>query len=331
MRVQLGSDAGVKIAITGATGNVGTAVVEALLRRSEVDRIVGVARRKPEWCPDQVEWIAADIAVDDLDRPFNGCDVVIHLAWQIQPNRDRDVSWRTNVLGTERALIAADRAGVKRFVHASSVGAYSPAAPGTVVDENWPTHGIPQLGYSWQKAYVERMLDAFEQSSAVAVARMRPALIFRHDVAHEIRRLFLGRLAPTALLGPWARRIVDALPTQFQVVHSFDAADAYARVALSQESGAFNIAAAPTLGSPISSKWLVPVAHNVAAIAWKLRAVAAEPGWVDLALRAPVMDTSRARSVLGWTARHSAHDVIAELLSGFHDGGRFATPPLSQS
>src|SRR4051812_46609036 len=175
-----------KVLVTGATGNLGTAVIRSLELRSEVDTIIGVARELPQWQRRSVDWVSADVAADDLTELVKGCDAVINLAWAIQPARDRDRLWRTNVVGTARVLDAVDRAEVRTLVHASSVGAYSPAPRGTLVDEEWPTHGIPQLGYSWQKAYVERMLDAFEARTPVRVARIRPALIFRRDVAHEI-------------------------------------------------------------------------------------------------------------------------------------------------
>jgi UDP-glucose 4-epimerase len=318
-----------RIAITGATGNVGTAVVEALRRRPEIDGIVGVARRAPQWKPAGVQWVAADIATDELVEPFRGCDAVVHLAWAIQPNRDRDALWRTNVIGTERVLDAAARADVGRIVHASSVGAYSPAPDGMVVDETWPTNGIPQLGYSWQKAYVERLLDSFEARTDIAVTRLRPALIFRRDVAHEIRRLFVGRLVPTALARTWMHAIVHVIPTRFQVVHSLDVGEAYALAVVAGESGAFNIAAEPSLGWSAQIGWLEPILHDAAALAWRLRAVAAEPGWVDLALRAPLMDTTRAQEVLGWKPRHSADQALRELLDGFRSDARFPTPPLT--
>lgn len=316
------------VLVTGASGNVGSALVESLKLRPEVDAIVGVTRRVPDWHPDGVEWRPADITTDDLVPVFRGSDVVIHLAWAIQPARDPEGLWRTNVLGSQRVFEAAARAGVTSLVHASSVGAYSPAPPGTMVTESWPTHGIPQLGYSWQKAYVERLLDHFEAETGMPVARLRPALIFRRDVAHEIRRLFLG-VVPTRMLGPWAGRAFEMLPARFQVLHSRDAADAFARAAATRATGAFNLAADPPLGSRRAPRWLAPVAHTVAAAAWRSHVSAAEPGWVDLALRAPLMDTTRARAELGWVPLRSAHVTLDELLDGLGHDARFPTPPLS--
>ncbi len=318
------------VLVTGASGNLGSTLVESLKLRPEVDSIVGVSRRVPEWRPDGVEWRAADITTDDLVPIFRGSGVVVHLAWAVQPARDPVGLWTTNVLGSQRVFEAAARAGVTSLVHASSVGAYSPAPAGTMVSESWPTHGIPQLGYSWQKAYVERLLDRFEAETNMPVARLRPALILRRDVAHEIRRLFLGGV-PTRMLGPWARRAVELLPARFQVVHSRDAADAFARVTATRATGAFNIAADPPLGSRRSPHWLGSVAHGVAAAAWRSRVFSAEPGWVDLGSRAPLMDTTRARSELGWVPLRSSHVTINELLDGLGHDSRFPTPPLSSN
>jgi nucleoside-diphosphate-sugar epimerase len=321
----------IDVAVTGASGNVGTAVVDALAQRSDVGRIVGVVRRPPAWRADRVRWQALDIAEDGLADAFRGCDVVMHLAWRIQPGRDRDALWRTNVLGTARVLDAVATAGVPRLVHASSVGAYSPAPADGIVDESWPTHGIPQLDYSWQKAYVERMLDAFAATQATRVARIRPALVFRHDVAHEIRRLFLGRWIPTRLLGPGLERWLDGIAPRFQVVHSLDVADAFVLAAFSDATGAFNVAAEPLIGASRVPDWAVPVAHDIGALASALHLVAAVPGWIDLGLRAPIMSTVRARDTLGWTPRYSAGATLSELLRGFHADADFPTPPLHRT
>ena len=115
-----------RIVVTGATGNVGTSVVEALGRDDRVEQIVGVARRLPGWTPPRTEWVSADIAQDDLGPLFAGADVVIHLAWLIQPSRDDAALERVNVHGSRRVFEAASAAGVSRLVHASSVGVYSP-------------------------------------------------------------------------------------------------------------------------------------------------------------------------------------------------------------
>ena len=196
----------VNVVVTGGTGNVGTAVVDALRRSPDVERIVAVARRLPdaEHQPD-VTWVCADIAHDDLTAVMSGADVVVHLAWRFQPTRHPRETWESNVVGSLRTFDAASRAGVTAIIHASSVGAYSPfdpADPDRRVGEDWPTDAIPTAAYGTQKSYLERALDAFELANpAVRVVRIRSAFVFQRAAAPEQRRIFAGPFLPGRLLG----------------------------------------------------------------------------------------------------------------------------------
>jgi hypothetical protein len=53
-----------------------------------------------------------------------------------------------------------------------------------------------------------------------------------------------------------------------------------------------------------------------------------EPGWLDMALQIPVMDTGRARDELRWTPARTATDTLLELLEGISAGAGVLTPPL---
>ena len=131
-----------RIAITGATGNVGTSLVQALVDDAEVTSIVGVARRLPGWRPPRTTWVQADVARDDLLSPLRGAHAVVHLAWLFQPTHRPDITWATNVRGSLRVFDAAARAGVGTLVYASSVGTYAPGPKDEAVDESWPATGI---------------------------------------------------------------------------------------------------------------------------------------------------------------------------------------------
>src|SRR4051812_7444156 len=187
-----------RVVVTGATGNVGTSVVRALADDESVSEIVGIARRAPGGADvPKTTWQAADVVRDELEPLFGGADVIIHLAWLIQPSRDRETTRSVNVTGSRRVFEAAARAGVPRVVYASSVGAYSAGPKDRAVDESWPTKGTPTSFYATDKADVERILDDFEPAHpGVAVVRLRPGLIFKRDASSEIRRLFAGPLLP---------------------------------------------------------------------------------------------------------------------------------------
>lgn len=114
-----------RILVTGATGNVGTAVVRALVADTAVDEVVGIVRRRPSAPPEGVTFHTADVATDDLVPLLKGAQAVVHLAWLFQPTHTPEITWRANAVGTERVLRAAAEGGVGAVVQASLVGAYS--------------------------------------------------------------------------------------------------------------------------------------------------------------------------------------------------------------
>jgi len=342
-----------RIAITGASGNAGTALLRnlqgQLSRKPGSLQVKGISRRLPDLSREPyagVEWHTLDVGLDrdkpSLEAALQGVDSVVHLAWQIQPNRDLEQLYRTNVEGTRNVLEAARRAGVKQVVCASSVGAYSKAPKGRRTDESWPAEGMPGSHYSRHKAEQEQLLDRFaEAEPGIAVARLRPGLIFQGDAGSEIGRYFLGPVYPRVLP---ARPRVPLLPAPdnliFQAVHADDVADAYWRVIDQRAAGAFNIAAEPVLtprelARIVGARRILPVPmgllHKLVGLAWTLRLVPTDSGWVDMAAGAPVMDTGRARRILGWEARTSSVDAVKEVLEGMGKGkGLDPSPALKQ-
>ena len=329
-----------RIVVTGASGNVGTAVVRALSADERVGAIAGVARREPEWQVPKLRWVTADVGEDDpdaLDAVMAGADAVIHLAWLFHPARTPEVTWRTNVLGSVRVFEAAARNSVPALVYSSSVGAYSPGPKDRAVDESWPTHSWPTGAYTREKAYVERVLDAFEaRHPRMRVVRMRPAFLLRRESASEQRRLFAGPLLPNRAVG-----LVPVVPDipglRVQVMHTDDAAEAFRLAALGDVRGAFNLAADPVVDARVLAEVLgarvvrMPVWPVRAAVvaAWRLRLAPAAPELFDAVLRMPLMDSTRARTELGWSPRHDAVSTLAEFVAGLKDGAGMPTPPLA--
>ena len=327
-----------RVVVTGATGNVGTSVLRALGRDDAVEQIVGLARRRPALSLPKVEWRVADVVVDDLVPIFERADAVVHLAWAIQPSRDLAQLRAINVDGSARVFDAVSKAGVTALVYASSVGAYSPGPKDRYVDELWPTDGIATSFYSRHKAEVERLLDEFERGEpGVRVVRLRPGLIFKGDAGTEIRRLFIGPFAPRAAFN---RRLIPIVPRierlRFQAVHTDDVAEAYRLAVVGSASGPFNIAADPVLDPPELARALgartVPVpaslVRGAASLTWRARLQPTPPGWVDMALAVPLMDTQLARTELGWDPVHTSVEALLELLAGMRRGAGEDTPPL---
>lgn len=217
---------GVRVAVTGATGNVGTSLLTALAAEPTVTSIVGIARRIPAVALPKVEWRAADVVKDDLLPLFRGADAVVHLTWIVQPNhREADLR-AVNVGGSRRVHDAVAAAEVPILVNASAFGAYAGGDGDRPVDESWPTDGIPGSWYSRQKAEVERALDAFgQQHPQIRIVRFRSALVLKREAGAQAHRLYGGPLLPRALVRPGRVPAVPDVPgVRVQAVHSADVA-----------------------------------------------------------------------------------------------------------
>ena len=112
-----------KLAVTGGTGFVGTRLIELAL---EAGHSVRALARRPQPVRPGVTWVAGSLGdAESLSELANGADAVIHVAGVINAP-DRAGFEAGNVTGTSSMLAAAERAGVPRFVHVSSLAAREP-------------------------------------------------------------------------------------------------------------------------------------------------------------------------------------------------------------
>lgn len=112
-----------KIALTGGSGSIGTAIIEQALARG--DQIVSIDRAEPPAPYEGVEHVRTDIAdYAALLTAFAGCDAVIHMAAIPYPFRDPDhIVHNNNVVGSYNVMRAAIEVGIRRICQASSVNA----------------------------------------------------------------------------------------------------------------------------------------------------------------------------------------------------------------
>jgi len=320
-----------RIVVTGATGNIGSALVRALTQ--EGHRVHGIARRPPAPVAGEVTWTALDLTDEqseaDLQRVVDGSDAVVNLAWAFQPMRRTGYLHRASVGVLDRVARAALGTPGTHFVHVSSVAVYSPRQSPTLVDEGWPRHGIPGATYSRLKVEAERRLLSLTADTHAGdrVSVVRPCLVGQRDAAGAMLRCG----APALLPG----RVLDRLPAVpvddrfgIQMVHAEDVADGLLRVVERRAAGAFNLAAEPLLrgrhiaaalgGRPIHLPQ--EVARLAMATAWHAHLSPLDPGWVDMALQAPWVTSDRARQLLDWHPRHRAGEVLDELVRGMVAG-----------
>src|SRR4051812_14504813 len=250
-----------KVAVTGASGNVGTALLRRLTAPDAgVAEVRGLARRqRPDTAPyDGVDWHLTDLGQADSDkllaRFLDGVDAVVHLAWALQPGRRPEQLRQVNVEGTRRVVRAAVAAGVGHVVHMSSLGAYAAGGGNRQVTEDWPTTGIPSSQYSRDKSDAERVVrEVVGRHPGTTLTVVRPTLVLQPQAASEIGRYFLGPLlfsAARLLPGPVARVLPLPLPgVRVSFVHADDVADALERMLDRRAPGPFNLAAEPLMNA----------------------------------------------------------------------------------
>jgi uncharacterized protein YbjT (DUF2867 family) len=111
------------IAVTGATGFVGTETLEQLLAAGF--RVRALAR-SPQPQREGIAWIAGDLhSAQALDALMSGADVVLHIAGVVNAP-DRAGFEAGNIRGTANIIAAMQRASLRRLVHVSSLAARQP-------------------------------------------------------------------------------------------------------------------------------------------------------------------------------------------------------------
>jgi nucleoside-diphosphate-sugar epimerase len=322
------------VAVTGPTGEIGVSAVNAIERLDEVDRVIGMARR--EFDPSEHGWTKTEYRQGDItdrsavDALVAEADVVVHLAYLIMGSREE--SRRINLAGTRNvieAAVAAQR--VKRLVYTSSVAAYGYHRDNPVpLTEDVPARGSAEHYYSAQKAECEKVLHELTDGSELEVYVLRPCIV-AGPKAPALRDSMPWQLVQRSLPAP-LRSVVasveNLLPLMpdpgvpVQLVHHDDVADAIALAASGAGvPGAYNIAGdgEVTLGEVARATGTrsVRIPHSLAVAASdalaRLPMVPAAAEWIHLGRTSMVMDTSRAKTVLGWHPKYTASETLADL------------------
>lgn len=217
------------VALTGASGFVGSHVAEALHRAGHrVRAMVRAHSRRDLIAPFVAEWCVGDQADPQAQAGLvAGVDAVIHNSYdwdalEQSPLRNAEV----NVLGSLRLLEAARAAGVGQFLFVSSVSVYHDILQDRPLDERHPTW--PNTTYGAAKAAVESHLIAYHHACGMNTSAWRPAAIY--GVPPDTRYAQWGDLIRTAMKGG----TVDT-PQGGKITHVRDVADALT-LALDDES-----------------------------------------------------------------------------------------------
>ncbi len=326
---------GLTVAVTGPTGEIGHAVLEALERSHEVGAIVGMARRPFDAAASglrKLHYQQGDVldaaAVGELVR---GADVVIHLAFMIMGGAEE--SRAVNLEGSRNVFEACRRAKVGRLVYASSVAAYGfhRDNPQPLV-EDVPARGTAAHYYSAQKAEVEQLLERTLADGPTAAYVFRPCIVAGPGAPLLINNLPYTQLSER-LPGP-VLSLLDGVPilkpvlpdpgVPFQLIHHDDVASAMRAAVIGRgEPGVYNLAGSGRMTVKQLAEELgwysIPVPElavdAAAEMVGRLGFLPAQAQWIA-AFREPViMSTSKARRELHWRPRHGALATLRETIS----------------
>ncbi len=328
---------GLIVAVTGPTGTFGHGLLPLLEEERRVRRVVGIARRPFD--PSQHGWSKLEYRRGDVrDRDalvdaFTGTDVVVHLAFLITGTGRREDIRQVNVEGTRNAFEAAREAGVARFVYASSVAAYGFHPDNPVgMTEDWPIRPAARLFYAQEKAELEELLA--EEAAAAPrpeLYLLRPPIVLgphatgaKGTIPEPLTRAALGVLGLADRLKLPIPALAADVPLQF--IHEADVGQALLHCVLGEgPPGAYNIAGdgVVTGSDVVRELGLTPMPIPAGAVYAATRTLARLPWpaivppaaeWVEALSHPAIMDTSKARTQLGWKPAYSGIEALRDTL-----------------
>ncbi|MEU1286421.1 NAD(P)-dependent oxidoreductase [Kitasatospora sp. NPDC005856] len=136
MATEHGTAARPTVALTGATGFIGSGVLAALAARGV--RVRALARKPPQDAAPGTAWVPGDLADPAvLEELCTGAGALVHLASRVAGGAEECEA--VNDRGTAALMAAATRAGVRRIVHLSTAAVYGEGPhAGIAVDEVTP-------------------------------------------------------------------------------------------------------------------------------------------------------------------------------------------------
>ncbi|MGH2954244.1 MAG: alpha/beta fold hydrolase [Solirubrobacterales bacterium] len=304
-----------KVAVTGAAGDFGTAILRALLPDERVDELVAIDLAAPRVADAKLRVERCDVRSPRLGELVAGCDAVLHLAFVLLAGRDPDEAHSVNVGGTRNVLTAAAEGQVRRLVIASSLSAHGVPEPGQPpVTEETPPPAPSGHSYFDDKAEVERMLDRWQvdhPEQPMVITRLRPGFVHGPDFSNPALHLMGGRLV-----------VVPADGGRSQLVHQDDLARAFVAATFADAPGGYLIVTEDSVSleglAELSGGRVLRVPKRAARLALDgahaLRLTPVSGDWAVSGDRVGVL--GRARSELGWepsmASRESALVFLAQ-------------------
>ena len=147
--------------ITGGSGYIGTRLVDLLSRREDTERIVICDVAPPHGYKPKTEYERLDVRDRAAVRSVlerSRADMLVHLAFIINPSHDEQFMYDVDVNGTHNVLEAAADAGTRQVLATTSVTAYGAFPDNPVpLTEDDPVRGMAGFSYARDKTESDRI------------------------------------------------------------------------------------------------------------------------------------------------------------------------------
>jgi UDP-glucose 4-epimerase len=306
------SDARLPVLVTGGAGFIGSHIVDAFLKKGhDVVVLDDLSTGDRARVNEKARFVSGDIRSTDLVSLFRDqrIDTIFHLAAQIDvrhsvadPVNDAEI----NVLGTIRIAQAALEAGVSQIVFSSSGGAIYGDPEGFSAAESHPLN--PYSPYGVAKLAGEKYLEALARGSKLVVTNLRYSNVYgpRQDGRGEagvigiwMNHLLSGQQALIFGTGEQTRDFVQVRDVVAANVAAHDR----------RQAGTFNIGS----GVETSVNELYRLVAQAVGTEMKARYEPPKPG----EQMRSVLDPSRAKEGLGWTASVGLPEGLRETAEWF--------------
>ncbi len=313
-----------RVLITGVSRFLGLRLAKRLEDAEDVESVVGVDVEEPPISIKNFEFVRADIGNPLIARVLDstGVDTLVHTNIASSPARvgGRSQMKENNVIGTMQLLAAAQRASqLKTVVVKSSTAIYgsSPHEP-SIIAEDYGARQVQLAGYGKDCAEAETYTRDFgRRRPDVNLIILRTQNVVGPTVTTSMTNYLGLPVIPTAL----------GFDPRLQFLHEADAVEGFYKAINCETKGIFNLAGdgvvylskAIRLLGRLELPLLLPAAQGAAGVMRRFGLVDFPTDQLRLILFGRVVDTQRAKSILGFAPRYTTEQSLLDLRDGRTD------------